>query len=72
MTNGEVFLDFPDGSLIEAKRFVLSLGRFGKALDLKELVKEMGQAPPAMKGGCETLVSKQTADRRTSTKPGSE
>jgi hypothetical protein len=31
----------PAGSLIEAKRFVLSLGRFGKALGPKELVEEM-------------------------------
>ena len=39
--NGDVVLDLPAGSLIEAKRFVLSLGRFGKALGPKELVGEM-------------------------------
>ena len=37
------FLDLPAGSLIEAKRFVLSLGRFGKALGPKELVGEMAE-----------------------------
>src|SRR5664280_2636459 len=38
LKNGDVVLDLPAGSLIEAKRFVLSLGRFGKALGPKELV----------------------------------
>jgi hypothetical protein len=32
LKNGDVGLDLPAGSLIEAKRFVLSLGRFGKTL----------------------------------------
>jgi predicted DNA-binding transcriptional regulator YafY len=41
LKNGDVVLDLPAGSLIEAKRFVLSLGRFGKALGPKELVGEM-------------------------------
>jgi WYL domain len=41
LKNGDVILDLPAGSLIEAKRFVLSLGRFGKALRPKELVGEM-------------------------------
>jgi hypothetical protein len=39
--NGDVVLDLPAGSFIEAKRFVLSLGRFGKALGPKELVVAM-------------------------------
>jgi predicted DNA-binding transcriptional regulator YafY len=41
LKNGDVVLDLPAGSLIEAKRFVLSLGRFGKALGPKELVDSM-------------------------------
>ncbi|HTS02624.1 MAG TPA: WYL domain-containing protein [Thermoanaerobaculia bacterium] len=41
LKNGDVVLDLPAGSMIEAKRFVLSLGRFGKALGPKELVGEM-------------------------------
>jgi predicted DNA-binding transcriptional regulator YafY len=41
LKNGDVVLDLPAGSLIEAKRFVLSLGRFGKALGPKKLVEEM-------------------------------
>src|SRR5450756_1986192 len=43
LKNGDVVLDLPAGSLIEAKRFVLSLGRFGKALGPKELVGEMAE-----------------------------
>ena len=38
---GNVVLDFPAGSLIEAKRFALSPGRFGRALGPKELAGEM-------------------------------
>jgi len=41
--NGDIVLDLPAGSLIEAKRFVQSLGRFGKALGPKELVREMAE-----------------------------
>ena len=41
LKNGDVVLDLPAGSMTEAKRFVLSLGRFGKALGPKELVGEM-------------------------------
>ena len=41
LKNGDVVLDLPAGSMIEAKRFVLSLGRYGKALGPKELVGEM-------------------------------
>jgi hypothetical protein len=37
------------GSLIEAKRFVLSLGRFGKALGPKDLVGEMRAEIQAMR-----------------------
>jgi predicted DNA-binding transcriptional regulator YafY len=39
--NGDVVLDLPAGSLTEAKRFVLSLGRFGKVLKPTEMVEEM-------------------------------
>jgi hypothetical protein len=41
LRNGDIILDLPAGSLIEAKRFVLSMGRFGKALRPKELVDSM-------------------------------
>ncbi len=41
LKSGDVVLDLPAGSLIEAKRFVLSLGRFGRALRPKELAEEM-------------------------------
>src|ERR1035438_3675117 len=44
LKNGDVVLDLPAGSLIEAKRFVLSLGRFGKALGPKELVDSMSKS----------------------------
>lgn len=37
--NGDLVLELPAGSMTEAKRFVLALGRFGKALGPKELVK---------------------------------
>jgi hypothetical protein len=47
--NGDVVLDLPAGSLVEAKRFVLSLGRFGKALGPKELVGEMRDEVGLMK-----------------------
>ena len=43
LKNGDVVLDLPAGSLIEAKRFVLSLGRFGKALGPKDLVTEIAE-----------------------------
>ncbi len=49
LKNGDVVLDLPAGSLIEAKRFVLSLGRFGKALGPKELVGEMRAEIQAMR-----------------------
>ncbi len=47
--NGDVVVELPAGSLIEAKRFVLSLGRFGKALGPKELVGEMREEVGLMK-----------------------
>jgi predicted DNA-binding transcriptional regulator YafY len=50
LRNGDVVLDLPAGSLIEAKRFVLSLGRFGKALGPKELVGEMRAEIRALNG----------------------
>ena len=43
LKNGDVVLDLPAGSLIEAKRFVLSLGRFGKALGPRELAQGMAE-----------------------------
>ena len=49
LKNGDVVLDLPAGSLVEAKRFVLSLGRFGKALGPKELVGEMREEILQMK-----------------------
>jgi predicted DNA-binding transcriptional regulator YafY len=49
LKNGDVVLDLPAGSLVEAKRFVLSLGRFGKALGPKELVGEMRAEIRAMR-----------------------
>jgi WYL domain len=49
LKNGDVVLDLPAGSLIEAKRFVLSLGRFGKALRPKELVEAMKEEIRYMK-----------------------
>src|SRR5450830_1628935 len=54
LKNGDVVLDLPAGSLIEAKRFVLSLGRFGKALGPKELVGEMKMEIRAMIAGVNT------------------
>src|ERR1035438_7003422 len=50
LKNGDVVLDLPAGSLIEAKRFVLSLGRFGKALGPKELVGGMREEVEILKG----------------------
>jgi predicted DNA-binding transcriptional regulator YafY len=41
LKNGDVVLDLPAGSLVEAKRFVLSLGRFGKVIGPRELVEEI-------------------------------
>jgi predicted DNA-binding transcriptional regulator YafY len=41
LKNGDVVLDLPAGSLTEAKRFVLSLGRFGKVMGPRELVEEI-------------------------------
>jgi predicted DNA-binding transcriptional regulator YafY len=49
LKNGDIVLDLPAGSLIEARRFVLSLGRFGKALGPKELVVAMRAEIRAMK-----------------------
>jgi predicted DNA-binding transcriptional regulator YafY len=39
--NGDLILDLPAGSLLEARRFVLTFGRHAKALEPKELVGEM-------------------------------
>src|SRR5664280_3760971 len=49
LKNGDVVLDLPAGSLIEAKRFVLSLGRFGKALGPKELISEIAKELKSMR-----------------------
>src|ERR1035437_4411846 len=54
LKNGDVVLDLPAGSLLEAKRFVLSLGRFGKALGPKELVGDMKMEIRAMIAGVNT------------------
>jgi WYL domain len=54
LKNDDFVLDLPAGSLIEAKRFVLSLGRFGKALGPKELVGEMKREIRAMIAGVNT------------------
>ncbi len=46
--NGDVILDLPAGSLTEAKRFVLSLGKFGRVLGPKELVGEISAETRSM------------------------